>query len=600
MGDNKSETKLPDGVTLSGLTEKLNLCNTEYSKAFNRARKLDAADKGKLWKAVQAKYPKYQILPETNHVSYIKNNILASIYTVGKSAELIPTSKEDKDIIVNLNIALEHIWDMLDVPYYQFQAGERAALLNIGITQVGWDNSIMQGTADNFIRGNVSMKNIDPLKFMRDPYAKDLETSAYCVTWEDYHKSIILANENYKDNFRQYLQTHHWGSMSETTITAETDKVSSSAVNKKDYYRVYTWFIRNKKTGKISEIHTVNNEAVLMVKNEIKPNMFPFAILYCNLPAGDLFGTSEPNKIFANSLAYNIMSSIIATAEYKNQRPPRFINNQSGINVAAFTKHGNDADHTFVVQGDATKAVSYHQYPQPTQAAYQLMGIMGNDIKSITGVDDRYTGRDTGSVLTTGGIESMLDQVTMIDAPKVANYERYCKQLTKLIIYNYMNHSLKRKYLVKNKKTGVYRTVEVDFPSIDADTIFDYGINISTELPKNKARIESVVNHIMEMQMQYKGQGIDVSLITPEEWLEFQDLPIKEYMLERMGVQRTQSWTEAVTQIVTEYAALAEQGVNPTDAINAVANSMAQQDQGGTDEDVAEMLEQQQMPNPNL
>ena len=100
--------------------------------------------------------------------------------------------------------------------------------------------------------------------------------------------------------------------------------------------------------------------------------------------------------------------------------------------------------------------------------------------------------------------------------------------------------------------------------------------------------------------MQYKGQGIDVSLITPEEWLEFQDLPIKEYMLERMGVQRTQSWTEAVTQIVTEYAALAEQGVNPTDAINAVANSMAQQDQGGTDEDVAEMLEQQQMPNPNL
>ena len=294
------------------------------------------------------------------------------------------------------------------------------------------------------------------------------------------------------------------------------------------------------------------------------------------------------------------MSSIIATAEYKNQRPPRFINNQSGINVAAFTKHGNDADHTFVVQGDATKAVSYHQYPQPTQAAYQLMGIMGNDIKSITGVDDRYTGRDTGSVLTTGGIESMLDQVTMIDAPKVANYERYCKQLTKLIIYNYMNHSLKRKYLVKNKKTGVYKTVEVDFPSIDANTIFDYGINISTELPKNKARIESVVNHIMEMQMQYKGQGIDVSLITPEEWLEFQDLPIKEYMLERMGVQRTQSWTEAVTQIVTEYAALAEQGVNPTDAINAVANSMAQQDQGGTDEDVAEMLEQQQMPNPNL
>ena len=119
------------------------------------------------------------------------------------------------------------------------------------------------------------------------------------------------------------------------------------------------------------------------------------------------------------------MSSIILTSEFKNQRPPRFVNGQSGINIATFVKHGNDADRTFVVQGDASKAVSYQQFPQPTAQAVTSMQMMSNDIKQVSGVDDRYTGRDTGSMLTTGAVESSLDQVTMIDAPKVDNYERY-------------------------------------------------------------------------------------------------------------------------------------------------------------------------------
>lgn len=594
------ELKLPYNLKMGQLSERFSLCSSEYSKAFRRARLLDATDRGKLWKAIGAKYPKYQILPETNHVSYIKNNILASIYTVGKSAELIPTSDEDREIVEQLNVALDHIWTKLDVPYYQFQAGERASLMNIGITQVGWDNSYQSGSGKSFTSGKVVLKNINPLKFMRDPFAQDLETSSYCVTWEDLHESVIRVNSKYKESFDAYKRGMKWGATPDYTPTIDVDRVSQSGANKPGYYRVYTWFIRDKDSGKIAEIHTLNNEAVLHVVEDIQPRMFPFAILYCNLPAGDLIGTSEPNKIFANSLAYNLMSSIIATAEYKNQRPPRFINAQSQINVNAFTKHGNDADHTFIVQGDASKAVHYHQYPQPTQAAYQLINIMGADVKGITGVDDRYTGRDTGSVLTTGGVESMLDQVTMIDAPKVLNYEKYCKALTKLIIYNYLNNALKRNYFRKNPRTKAWETVIVDFPNISADTVFDYGIQISTELPKNKSRIESVVNHIMEMQMQYKGAGIDVDLITPEEWLEFQDLPIKEYMLERMGIQRTKSWTEAVSQIVTQYASMVDQGVQPTDAVDAVANTMAQQQSGGDAEDAAQIVQNQQMPNPML
>ena len=592
---------LPDGITVQQLNDWFSVAATEYAPAHRRARKLDAADRGKLWEAVGAKFPKYQVLPDTNQVHYIKSNILASVYTVGKGATLLPTSEHDKDIVENLNVAIEKLWSVLDVPKYQTEAGERAALINLGITQVGWDNNIVVGKPNSpyFHKGDVVLKNIDPMRFMRDPFSKSIELAQYCVTWDDFHKSAIIANKNYKERFEEILRKGYAGTVSENTVLPTTDRTSSSAANKKDYYRVFCYWVNV--DGKIHEIHLLNNKHVLYVKQDIKPSVFPFVELYCNTPSGDLIGTSECATVFQNSLSYNIMLSILLTSEYKNQRPPRFINGQSGLNVATFTKHGNDADRTFIVNGDASKAVHYHQFPAPSPQALTAMGMLMNDIKGMSGIDDRYTGRDTGSVLTTGGIESMLDQVTMIDAPKVDNYERYCKRLTSLIVYNYLEFSaLSRKYLVRDKHNPkLYKLVEVDFPAIPADTVFEYDVMLSSELPKNKARLEAVANHLMEMQMQYQGQGIAVDLITPQEWLMFQDIPNKEYMLERMNIQRNQNWTEMVAQAVTQYANLVQNGMDPEEALAATADTMARQGEPGAEEAVAEQVQMLQ-GNPSL
>ena len=594
------KVKLPNGFDVEQLSDKFNVARVEYSAAHKRAVKLDAVDRGKLWDAVRAKFPAYQILPDTNHVAYVKNNILASVYTVGKSASLVPTSNADKEIVGQLNIALEAIWQELNVAKYQMAAGERAALLNYGITQVGWNNNIVRGSGDAFHKGAAKLKNINPLRFMRDPFAVDLDTASFCVIWDYYHASVIKSTAIYKAAFTEYLESGGGNTSMDSMPVNLTDHVSPTAANKKDYYAIMTYWVRDNNNN-IHEIHLLNNKIPLYVKENIKPSIFPFAELYCNVPADDLIGTSEPARIFQNSLAYNIMSSIILTSEYKNQRPPRFVSGQSGINVATFTKHGNDADRTFVVQGDASKAVHYHSFPTATQQAMSEMAILSSDVQTISGVDGRYTGRDTGSVLTTGGINSMLDQVTMIDAPKVINYEDYSKRLTQLIISNYIEHSaIKRKYFVKNPRTLAWRTVEVDFPNISADTVFGYEIMINSELPKNKARIEATANHLMEMQMQYQGAGIDVELITPDEWLMMQDLPMKEYMQERMGIQRTQNWTTLVAQAVTEYAELVKNGVQPEEAIAVTADTMAKQSRPDGSGDRAAQEQMQQLQQGGL
>jgi hypothetical protein len=197
------------------------------------------------------------------------------------------------------------------------------------------------------------------------------------------------------------------------------------------------------------------------------------------------------------------------------------------------------------------------------------------NMQLVTGIDARYTGRDTGSIITTGGTEEMLNRVTVIDTPKIMNYEEYAIKLTKLILYNLIEFCPKRKYYFKvPNKPNTWKSVEVDFPNIDNETIYDYEINISSELPKTKQRIAQMANMLMEKQMQYRESGSNVDLITEEEWLMFQDLPNKEYMLERMGIQRSTNALEQTSQVLFNYAELIKQGINPEEAIMQTAEGL--------------------------
>ena len=583
-----------EGKLLEQLKSYYDIAINWYGPIHRKIRLLDAIDRGDLWKALRAKFPAYQILPDSNHVSYVKNNILASIYTVAKSAQIIPTSEDDKEIVTQLNVAMEQIWDLCGVGFKQFEAGERAALLNYGITQIGWDESVITKSKDFTMKGNCSFTNVDPIKFMRDPFAQDLDSAGHCMKYDSYHKSTFLSNKDYKAKFLEYLKTQkEEAATSQDLPRLDVEKPKGGA---KDYYNLIIFWVRD--GDKVHEIHTIDCQKVLMKKENIQPSTFPFAELYCNLAAGSLIGTSEPAKILANSIAYNLMDSIALTAEYKNQHPPKFISSGSGLNIQSFAKYGDQADKTFVVNGRAQDAIHYHQFPQISPGLSALKIDLEKNIETVSGVDGRYTGRDTGSIITTGGTEEMLNRVTLIDTPKIMNYEEYTKRLTKLVLANFIEHSPKRKYFYQKKGTTKWETLEVDFPKIETETLFNYALHISSELPKNKQRLAATANMLMEKQMQYQKDGADIELLTHEEWLMMQDLPNKEAMLERMGIQRMSNAVEEVSQVLFEYADLVRNGLQPDDALLATAEGLKQKRMGGMPQQgiPGAMPEEQGMP----
>lgn len=571
--------KLPEGITLSYLREIYDEAYSEHESAFRKAKILDGTDKGKMWDVIGATFPEYQILPNTNHVAYVKNNLLANIYTVGRFADVAPTSKDDAETVQHLNVALEHAWDTGMIGYHQMQAGERAALINKGITKVGWDNTKTGGKGDSFYKGEPDLENINPLKFMRDPYVDDISKASYAMTWDWIHKNVVKRDDDYKEAYNEFVAAKT--ASSADTVENLSDRNSTGRPSSNKYLKIFKFYVITDEK-ELYEIHTIDFDHVLLVK-ELKPAILPFAELYCNIPVDDILGTSEPARIYSNSVAINLINSFALTAEYKNQRPPKYITKASGLDVASFQKHGNDADHTFVVGGDATKAVHYHQFPQISPQGTALLQSLGIDIEKVTGVDGRYTGRDTGSILTTGGMEDMMNAVTMIDQYKIINYEKYSKRLSQLVLMNMIQFAPKRKYFVKDPRSTGYKTIEVDFPDIDEETLFSYSLNISPILPKNKQRMAQMANILMEKQMQYQGTGAQVDLITPEEWLMFQDLPNKEYMLERMGIQRSQDYIKKVSETIFTYSKLVEGGIDPNDAVLMTADTLKNKEQPQTD-----------------
>lgn len=580
MKDIYGSNLLPEGVCLQYIKDVIKETDAKYTKVLNRMRILDGTDRGKLWDTIRAKFPKYQLTPDSNWINYTKENLVASIYTTGRYATLMPKSNADIQFVVEFNSALETIWDNIMAEYYQFKAGERAALLNIGITQVGWDKNLIGGTKNYWYQGDIKFKNIDPMKFRRDTYADVFDNSDYCYYYDDYSLTMIKSKEIYKKRMSEIekaigkLQSN--GVLSDI-VPANTDRQKTNTTTT-NYHKLTYFYIKYavdakeaKEGFKIAEIHLLDDQYVLYCNQDLKPRMFPFAVLYCNDPAGDIVGASEPAKIFQSGLTYNLLNSIYATYAYKAQRPPRFVNASSGINIRQFAQYGNDADRTFIVNGDATQAVHYAEFPTLPAELLTVKQDLGRDIRDCSGIDEIYAGKNTGSIQTTGGMDTLMEATSQRDNQKILLYEMYSKRLTELVVNNLIEFGDKRTYTILDPITQQSKEVVLDFPEVDDDIRFRYTLDIQTYLPRNKARLATIANMLLEKQAQYKP---DPEIITVEEWLLMQDIPFKDMIFKRMGIQRNTTITEQVAKTLEMFAGLVDAGVDPDTAVEQVANQL--------------------------
>lgn len=563
------EHLLPAPYTLDTLRQYWDRAKAGKQKAMRLFKLLNAFDEGKQWETLGVKMPPYQLKPNTNWVKKTKNDIVNSVYAGGYVGQVLPIRAEDKESADLLNRYLEYAFDKTDAYLMQLYAGERAALLNIGITQIGWDAHVISGTKDALSNGEIEFKNIDPMSFYCDPSATHPLKGQYVIIAERMALTELEAEGTFADRLKVYRTLHENGN-----VAQEFEKYGSKGDvhPQDDTVSLLTYFIRvpNGKGGvRLDQVTTIDGTFILEVKEGLQPNLYPFAILYSNIPTKDLYGISTPHDVMSLQLAINMIDSIEATHAYKTQNPPKLIDKTSGINVRSFAKHGNDPDKVWVVNGNPSEVIRYVQPYQLSPNLPVLQQRFTAAIPMITELDAAYLGRDTGSIQTTGGVEAQNARVSMSDNTRVALLEDYIKQMTKLVVAYYKEYGDKRwfRYNLSPDSTEV-DFQSIDFAEIDEDIDFDYTVHVSPQLPKNKARLAEWANLIMEKQMQYQP---DVDLMTPTEWLSYQDAPQKHIIYNRIKAQEQQNTMDDILGTIGGFASMYAQGVSPEDSVQILA-----------------------------
>lgn len=118
-----------DTDTLRKITEYFELGKRFYANDFQKMKILDLTDRGQLWKAIGI-------------ISLVSDSTGHELHNRLRQAQLVcvhlfcsqvrrnhANLRSRQRPQVNLNVALDALWDTRNIGYYQFKAGERAALL---------------------------------------------------------------------------------------------------------------------------------------------------------------------------------------------------------------------------------------------------------------------------------------------------------------------------------------------------------------------------------------------------------------------------------------------------------------------------------------
>lgn len=529
---------------------------------------------GDFWTKIVKKTQGPQIKPDTNHIKNVASNITNSVYAANYHANVLPRHYKDNDYALGLNAFINYKWDKLGMKSIYPKIGKSAVLYNFSGVQIGWSADLIGGSSHNREQGTVELQHIPHNELYLDGSVTNYQSgralfinrqvSLYDLINEKGLKAGALAyKEKVKEKNQGIFISQSTGQ--ESDIHKGLD--SANEYNQKVDLLECFFKVEEEDGFRIDHIFIADFDFILKVNEDIKPKKFPIAILYGEEPDSDPYGTPLAWTIAANSIAINLLDSIEGTHAYATQNRIKLFNHVSGINYRSFSKYGNTPNMAFVVRGDPDKVVKYidvQALPDLTNLKQDLL----EGIQLVSGVDPRYSGRETGSIQTTGGTDISQQRIQSVtDATRIIALEVFTEQLTELVIDYYIQWG--DKYLtVKRDRLGTAEEIDesknmIDFKQIK-DNKFDYSMTAAPYLPRNTIRLSEAADRLMEMQGQYQ---FNPPLITHEEWLAWKDFPQKELILQRIRGQAQQLDKEEITSMLLSFAGMVDKGVDPQDAV---------------------------------
>lgn len=543
----------------------------------NICKVLEYCDRGLFWDKVANKaLPGWSVKPDTNYINYIKTNLVNSIYTGSYRANVFPRRRVDMATANSINEFLDYTFDKLRIPYLQTTIGARAALLNLGAIELGWNNDVVDLANDkNLSYNDIEIRELDNLSLYLDPTVNNFVKGKAVYIQEEVPIIELQDEDIFRDRVNEYLEAKK--TLPDLSSEVASTKDKDSSFNKRTVVLntcYHKYFAPNSNGYRIDKIWFINNEFILAIQKDIKPRIFPIRVLYCSPPVNDPYGVPLTKLVLNNVITANLMDAVESTTLTASLERSVLVSRSAGLPEALFSANHSVPGKVWFVNNNVENIMKPIELPELPRERHLLRNRLEDSISRISGIDDRYTGRDTGSTQTTGGMDILMQRLTMSDNERIVELSKWIVSIAELIMMFYMEHAEgSRSYPKKNPDLSVEDIIDIDFEELRKEQLsFDFTCDATPNLPKNVARLADTASQLMEMQMQYQS---DPPLITQEEWLSYQDIPQKHMILRRIQDDRRRNDVEDIQSMLVNYAGMVNQGVRPEKAVDQLAQESA-------------------------
>ncbi len=260
---------------------------------------------------------------------------------------------------------------------------------------------------------------------------------------------------------------------------------------------------------------------------------------------------------------------------------------ESGINAQELAKTGNLPGKTMTSNVPANQAVNYINPPEISRSLFEIEDRLKNDMREIVGVTEAYTGQSVGSLTTSTGVNSLIERSSVRDKDKMVQIDGFVERISYLIALNIMYGWDRARPIMTIQPNGkprydVYEPVD----PLTADNLeLRVRSNVYARAPITEASKRQQADKLMQMQGQF---NYNPPIITPEEWLRFQDFDIQDDIMRRMEEDRKKMEQQQLeqkagtaVQLGMQAAQMLAQGMPPEQVQQQIAQMVQQQEQQG-------------------
>lgn len=539
-------------------------------------KELDAFDRNEQWmlKDTAPWLPK----PVTNFIHLVKYTKRAALATENPTGKLRAVSPAGIDAVDMLNKAYEDTFQRIKARKVVRECIETSKLLGTGIAHVYWNErkegrmgSTVLGDDPFAYEGEIEVRQIDPASFFPDPSAFRLEDCQYIIIRERKSKEWATAKFGKK-----------WQSEGEDESSAPEDR--GEIYNNRDYdshqegkvdFLCYYEKKANEEGGYTYTREYMVNGKIVGEKEKLRPNRYPFSILYDFPQRQEFWGMSTCQFILDNQKIINKVESVIAMIGTLMQNPQKVVSRHSGIDPKKMQKYGSVPGMTWVSNEDPSKSVYYVVPPQIPMALFNLLDNAKGNIREITGITEAYSGQNVGSLQTSSGVQALIDRSTMRDRDQMYDVEMFVEDFSTLII-DFMTeyYEEERQIRIIGDNPNKYSFVAfrgADYKELD----YDMFVDVSAKAPITRMRETQEAKELLNMQGQY-AQSFPAPLIKGQEAIRMMNLTHGERIIKRMDMDEMQSEAAKIQDVLNMYTEVLGQGVDPMEA-QQMALSMLEQ-----------------------